>query len=972
MKYLLLTIFVFGLSCAKGQTYSFRHFGTTDGLPSSEIYDITQDPKGHIWIATDHGVCEANGAGFRVYTKRDGLSDHTIFRILVDGQGRLYFTSFSGGIDVLTDGTIAPHPMNDTIKKILGQSWIYDLLIHPDEMFFTVNLKPGVYYQLTGNRIIPHIADSSAGSSPLAFNIHEEELLAAFLHYFDPEHFRVSKSNREIRVHAGFSNRTGSLHRVLRLKDGKLVLSTETGIHVFGDTGKPLGFFRTGLHRADALFEDGIGDLWVGLDNNGGVLIFRDANLDTAPEKVLPGVSASCIFQDKEGGIWIGTNHRGVYYLPDQKFQIMDQRLVMPDPDILCLFATVDVLYAGSYAGYFYAIDKEHRVSTITYGDRLSRITNLHKTNAGIFLLSNGFFGRPGAFQRSNTLSLAKAITEGSNDRVFVSMLDKVYTFAHGSLEPLVYNTPFQRIFALDQTGETLWIGTNEGLFTWSASKGLTDWSTLSPLLSERITAIELREDRTGVLSTKGNGLLFLQEKKIRQISRAEGLISDLILDHIRDRSGNIWAISKTGLSHVVLEDTAWGRVKHITNYTASDGLPTNEINDILAWNNRLYMATPEGIVHFNPRSLDAAQQPPVPEVAAIWINGKSSKPAALTDLQFAENNITLSCLSVSFRAFDQLLLQYRLRKSDPGNEQWVEVANHSRIGLNELRSGNYFFELRSRFMGNEQVSPAITIPIRIHPHFTETPAFRISAIAVILLLLMLGIRWYVLYLNKQNRSALSALRSRQTALKAQMNPHFIFNALNGIQYYIGKGETRNANDYIARLSRLVRKILDHSDKELLPLREEIKTLQNYLELEKLRFEEKLTFEINIDKNVNLRETFIPPMLLQPVIENAIWHGIMPKPSGGWVRVDIKWKPGEDALLCAIKDNGIGLEEAMQTQSKRVGHQSTGLKNIRSRLLDYSNYFKAPFSLDIHSGAENNGCEVLITIPQSLNPPADA
>lgn len=168
-------------------------------------------------------------------------------------------------------------------------------------------------------------------------------------------------------------------------------------------------------------------------------------------------------------------------------------------------------------------------------------------------------------------------------------------------------------------------------------------------------------------------------------------------------------------------------------------------------------------------------------------------------------------------------------------------------------------------------------------------------------------------------------------ALRAQMNPHFIFNCLNSIDYYILKSETENASEYLNRFSRLIRLILQNSRSKSVNLRDELDALRLYIEMESLRFDRQFDYEVKVDKDLNLEEVTIPPMILQPYVENAIWHGLMQKK--GRRRLELIITRENSHLYCVIQDNGIGREAAMALRSKSAGRRkSMGMQITSDRI----------------------------------------
>jgi LytS/YehU family sensor histidine kinase len=184
--------------------------------------------------------------------------------------------------------------------------------------------------------------------------------------------------------------------------------------------------------------------------------------------------------------------------------------------------------------------------------------------------------------------------------------------------------------------------------------------------------------------------------------------------------------------------------------------------------------------------------------------------------------------------------------------------------------------------------------------------------------------------LKNREKQKQRLLEAEKRSLLSQMNPHFIFNSLNSIQHFIIQNDDLQANNYLTNFSSLIRKILENSRKNLITLSEEISTLTLYLEMEKLRFEEGFEYKINRDLNLDYNEVMIPPMILQPFVENAIWHGLMPLKTKGLLTITFSRIDGY--YHCLIRDNGIGREKAGRLKGKKGPHNSTGMMNINERV----------------------------------------
>jgi len=206
---------------------------------------------------------------------------------------------------------------------------------------------------------------------------------------------------------------------------------------------------------------------------------------------------------------------------------------------------------------------------------------------------------------------------------------------------------------------------------------------------------------------------------------------------------------------------------------------------------------------------------------------------------------------------------------------------------------------------------------------------------------------------------------SQLTTLRAQMNPHFIFNALNSVQQYILQGNITEANRYLSKFSKLQREVLNHSDQDFIALEKELEVLHLYLELEQLRFDGSFTYEIKIDEAIDDDEIKIPPMIVQPFVENSIWHGLMPRQGERWVHIHFKMKT-DDLLLCTVRDNGIGREAAARIKNNTGQHKSKGLSLVYDRLAILRQQYGKAFDVTIHDIKDENdltiGTEVQLEI----------
>lgn len=239
--------------------------------------------------------------------------------------------------------------------------------------------------------------------------------------------------------------------------------------------------------------------------------------------------------------------------------------------------------------------------------------------------------------------------------------------------------------------------------------------------------------------------------------------------------------------------------------------------------------------------------------------------------------------------------------------------------------------------------------------------------------LLRLSKSWFIvselqrnlLIVEKQKSLQEKALLEMEAkALRAQMNPHFIFNCLNSIKSLIQEQQTEKGITYLTTFSKLIRTLFNNADKKEITLYDEIETCKFYLQLESMRFNDKFSYNITVDENVDLKSVYVPALIIQPFIENAIWHGIMPKAVGGKVFLNVSKKNGH--IEIAVEDDGIGREASQQSKSGSFAHQSKGVNLTQARLeLDNLLQQRQATLITIDKNEENSylvGTKVVITI----------
>lgn len=451
----------------------------------------------------------------------------------------------------------------------------------------------------------------------------------------------------------------------------------------------------------------------------------------------------------------------------------------------------------------------------------------------------------------------------------------------------------------------------------------------------------DFQEDKYGNMWMAGEqfglGMASVNEVEkgvIRIVNNEDGLPALNASSLGLDEQGFLWIEHEKGIT----------RYHPFTNevryFSAGYGVPRT-INQFITpiQEGKLAVSIYGGIAVFSPKDLSANEELPVPYLTSFKVfdrelkNMDSPELLEAIHLSYRENFFSFEFSALAFNLPDQVRFRYRLVGFD---QQWNESGNRRYASYTNIPGGDYVFQLEAA--NNEGVwnLMPLEVPIHITTAWWKSFWFWIPFGCLSLLTMTLAVRWRIGQVRDQEKIKSEfdkkLVATELHALRAQMNPHFIFNCLNSIDYYIIKNETEKASDYLNRFSRLIRLILQNSRAEYVNLKDELEALKLYMEMESLRFDDQFDYVVRIGSGLQLDNLEIPPLLLQPYVENAIWHGLAKK-SNGKNRLDLTITRQENLLYCRIEDNGIGREAARQMKSTTTGkHRSMGMYLTRDRL----------------------------------------
>jgi len=421
-----------------------------------------------------------------------------------------------------------------------------------------------------------------------------------------------------------------------------------------------------------------------------------------------------------------------------------------------------------------------------------------------------------------------------------------------------------------------------------------------------------------------GKGLFVFninKPEKFKRYNSAHGLISDNCLRLVFDLKGNVWTSAQDGVSYI---DVSSGKV---SNYYCSDILPEAHAAALAVDSKGLiYIGfSGEWLFVYDPAKIYASTSLKEVKITRIRVNDKDLTVSRSLSLPYDFANLNITFSAMNFLSPDDNL--YRITISSGSQKAAVNETSLNELNFASLPPGKHFIKIESLKDSN---SRPVIFTVDVSPAIWQTIWFRVIVGCLVLLLIIIIVRNRINILRKRELQRTEFQKkiagAEMAALRSQMNPHFIFNALNGIHSLIWEQDFTEASEYLTKFSRLTRKVLENSRSQLISLADDLEVLHYFIQLETLNFEFGLNYNISIASDLDTEITRIPPLILQPFVENAIKHGLKALDKKGNLLIEIK-RVG-DELVCIVEDNGIGRIAG----AKLPGHTSLGTTITEERI----------------------------------------
>ena len=897
-------------------SYSFRQYTVRDGLPSSYLYGVEQDKNGFLWIASEGGICKFDGKTFEKDPIK-AFGSREVIRMVMDKQNKLWLFDLANHINVYDEDTL----INLTAKSSYKNKVFNDLFIDPKGNYWlSGTLEDEIFFikdsYLNDSTIIRYNASISGPKIFVAINDSLEILLSGDQAIL----FRKLRMDSKITMRKPLG--LGAYHTA-KIRDTILV-ADHTRLYQFDPDSISISNIFEELNAnldigITCLFSDRADNLWIGTQEG---LILKTIKNRSKTSLLLKGVFISEITQDHEGNYWIATQKDGLFFLPSLDIKTYKNPNLVNHTSAVTINSKGEIIIGFDNA-YINILDKNFKLlENWKVPPKDNEIYDIHVDsldNLYLFCSKNAIYmdanyekiaQKAGAYKIGHIIAPGE-IQYGSHSSY------AYYNFLTDSLNSYIDNKTYALCYV--DENET-WVGTLEGLY--HQKNGQVKKIDI-PQLNQDIRDIQITPDSMLWLATQGDGLILYKNDSIYHHFTVEnGLLSNNCNKILIDKN-YAWLATNKGIHKISLPELK------LTNITIDNGLPSNEVNYFYKKNNKIFACTNGGLAVFYD-TISTTEMPPFLEIAGLSIEGEKRSLQDAYELTYRENNIQIEFGGITFRHTKSLEYEYIMLGmfEEPISTTVTEAQ------FPALDPGTYIFKIKARTK-NSNWSAEKTIQFNIAKPYWQEWWFRLLVFCLTLFIILVSFRFLIKDIQRRNEVKEKLKSSQLTALRAQMNPHFLFNSLNSIQEFIINQDKRSANRYLSKFSRLMRNILNMSALEEVDLQKEIESLDLYLSLEALRFEENFEYKIELDPNVDSELTMIPPMVVQPYVENAVKHGLLHKT--GPKKLTVRFRMEKDFLVCEVVDNGIGRKKSEEIKKRESHLYSSKAMSLTQERLDLLN-----------------------------------
>lgn len=904
--------------CFGQQKFFYFHYTTDDGLPTNTIYAITESSKGIITLATDNGITFFNGKEFKNLNTEDGLNKPYVIAAEYDKKDNLYIGNYFGNLQVLSKTKLKTLPIAcENISDVyVDNDTIYLKNYYNNTVKKTLDINYREYYKNRGvNKNLYFFKKTNE------FNVINRLI--------------SKKNNSIIKVNNSkliFENKTINIPRNIPTifeaikRKNDFILLTKNYIYSLSFKGKvnnkialPLPLIKN--YFRFSIITDKNENIWLNLQNR-GLFLYKNKkwekinsllNLDDKQ-------NINNVFCDSQGKIWLATHENGLFCIPDSniihyfsksKQNFFNSFFIFNNELYTCNRWELLKVKENDLEKIFIHLNDEFQLNYLD-GKPIFNISNLKLNNLNIYKNCKGYncksclnlYDNKTLFIYFRDISICSTEKIKQNNSFIPTINTKPKAFGN------------EKIYSVIKNKNKLLFNIGSQLF-WAKTE-FDSLKIIAPFNYKPkgfVSDIIYKND-TLLLSENSKLHYLVNEKIVKTITHINGIKLDNI-NKIFLEKNNIWLATLNGLYKI---GTKQNFVVNKYNY-----LPDNDVHSIHFFKNDIYVATKNGLAKITLSHL--YKNKPSPKIIAnkyMLDNQYFELKNSIIHLKNNNNYLRIFLSVTNFNSEKNQIIEYNI-----DNSKWNRITS-TIIDFPSLVYGKHELNIRIKDLNSKWYYKKYKI-------IKEFPVYM-KWWFILLIILLITYLLFLLYKNRIKKIELEKIKEieqnkkiielRQSALSAQMNPHFIFNSLNAIQYYINSNQKEKSSEYLGKFARLVRLFLNHASEPFITLDEEINRLKLYIELENIRFQD-FNFQFIIDENINIKEIKIPNMIVQPFIENAILHGVSKlKEKDGQIIITIN--QDKDIITIIVLDNGYGIET---NNPNSFSHSSKGLKIIEERLL---------------------------------------
>lgn len=920
----IILLFITGLilypTISRAQDLSFYQYDTKDGLAGSVVHGITQDNDGFIWFATETGLSRFDGKRFRNFTSNDGLPNNEVFLTFADSKNRIWIATFKNAVCYYYQGTIYNQYNDSVLRKITRNDHIKG------------------FYETTKGEILISIADSIFVIAPSFDST-----------WWIPDRNNIDSSFRKRYQLKRFSRAVGGIpffsvsnevQQLIANKDTcfaisankpgadstSYIITTQNGYLIIPSGGISKNYYidNHGEYSHCVFYDHRI----AMLVSRKRTIQFFDIETGREVDMGFPDCRAHDIFKDREGNTWLSTDGQGVYKFSSSAPVRYTFAGLYHDEGVVQLLKGTTGFLVVTAKGNFWKMLREPLSSTKYTPQKIpAKISYLNRFGNRVIHLDNAVLNN--LFGRKLFDGVVKTYFH-YKDTAIIALAGHLLSVKVSQAKILDTLQQFTRITCASTLRGTYYWGTLDAIY---ALKSGDIRPIRYPLSGNRITTMFEGPDSTLWVASSGGGVAGIKNNQVVAVinSKTSNLSSDVCLSlFASDRY--LWIGTAKGINKI---DLSAKNYPLIARYGYGEGLQSEIINTLLVENDTVYTGTPAGLFVFDERNIPRHSYCNI-AFTDIVISGKSywGNPGTSLELTPEKNHIRFEFSGISFSSGNQVTYEYRLLGL---NTDWLATTDQS-LEFNSLPAGTYTLQVKAlNKFGDE--SRIIEKRFNVAPLFWERSSVKGIAAVLFVVAITGAFRRRVILARKKEREKYDIERKladmKHTALRAQINPHFIFNCLNSIQHFVLSNKPEIANFYIGRFSGLIRNTLENASLLYIPLTKEVIYLKSYLELEQMQLTPSFRFSFKTPSLPDMNHIYLPNMVIQPFVENAVKHGVQHLGDKGFISIDFFINTEDGTLVCAVKDNGPGI---LQTDNSSFPKQegdrkSKGIALTEERIL---------------------------------------